>query len=804
MRCRMWVTVLVAVALPVCADAADLSGHVLDPSGASLAGAAVTLRPVAGPASGTTPIITDAAGGYRLSLDPGAYVVSVELDGFLGVERVVTMATQPITLDFTLTLDVVHQEISVVGTPPPVMGEPGTGSPATIPREVIQNAAMLPNSTYDDALTLLPNVVRAPDGSISIAGARAPQGVLAVNGLTQIDPVSGAPGVLLPINAVDSMQVLGRGTDSEFGRATGSVTSIETVSGTDKVTARLDSFLPRLHFVEGDLRGIEAFEPGLGVSGPLVKGHAWLAESVDYRFVRERFDTLSGIEDSKFTTLLSWTELDVKPSASHRVETWVAFDPQRTDHAFISAFTPLAAVPEATHGGARSGVVDRAVVGGRTTIESGAQVARLPGDLTPAGTLSYVMGHDGYGGNYFNAQHRQALRSQWSEVIARAQGSHLFKAGGELVYQSFSGTNVSAPVTMTRSDGSAARVVEFGPGGPQSASSVEAGAFAQDHWDITPAFTLDTGVRLDRSSAVGGARVSPRAAWTWALNPSHTTVSGSAGLYVDKLLLSQTGFPDLQSRLVTEYDTVGRVTSRGLYRNVTNGFELPSATAWSAQVDQQFAPGWQARLVYQERRGRHEAVVTPVDAAGQIVLSSAGASHARSIEATAGFAPAGQSIWVSYVRSSAVGNLNDVASIEGAAKEPFVQADAVGPVAADAPNRLLMWGVFKLPGRVTFAPFLEVHSGFPYLAIDDSWRYVGARNSYRFPVYRSLDIYVNKVVHIPWARPQARVGFKGYNITNAQDPRDVQRDIERPDFGQTYTPTTRFFCGVFEILWGHG
>jgi phosphomannomutase len=48
----------------------------------------------------------------------------------------------------------------------------------------------------------------------------------------------------------------------------------------------------------------------------------------------------------------------------------------------------------------------------------------------------------------------------------------------------------------------------------------------------------------------------------------------------------------------------------------------------------------------------------------------------------------------------------------------------------------------------------------------------------------------------------ARVGFKVYNITGRENGRDVQADIERTDFDQTYNRIHRRYRGVFEINWG--
>ena len=104
---------------------------------------------------------------------------------------------------------------------------------------------------------------------------------------------------------------------------------------------------------------------------------------------------------------------------------------------------------------------------------------------------------------------------------------------------------------------------------------------------------------------------------------------------------------------------------------------------------------------------------------------------------------------------------------------------------------------------MTVAPFVDVRSGFPYSAVDENWLYVGERNAQRLPWFGSLDLYVNKIVGLPGRLPDARVGLKLYNVASAHSARDVQTDIERPDFGTTYNPVPRDFTMVFELLWGN-
>ena len=96
---------------------------------------------------------------------------------------------------------------------------------------------------------------------------------------------------------------------------------------------------------------------------------------------------------------------------------------------------------------------------------------------------------------------------------------------------------------------------------------------------------------------------------------------------------------------------------------------------------------------------------------------------------------------------------------------------------------------------------IPICSGFPFSAVADDWQYVGPRNAYRYPWFASLDLVVNKIVTLPGGL-RARVGAKMYNVAGRENGRDVQANITRPDFGQTYNALGRQIRGVFEIIWG--
>ena len=803
----------IACAAQVTAAPSAISGRILDQSGLPLPGVQVAIKPQrtsTSPLPPAAPVVTDADGRFTLDAQPGDYVLTAELSGFSRIVRNVSAGSTPMAIDLTMLVGM-EEQVSVTARIDPIVGQPQAAAQETVTREVM-DVAMLPNNTFDDVLPLLPNVVRGPDGLISVAGARAPQGQMLVNGVSANDPVLGEPDIVLPLDPIGSVQVLSSGYPSEFGRATGGVTLVEMRPASDRLRINFNSFDPRLHFASGGIRGIEAWEPNFSISGPIVKGHLWLTEAIEYRFVRDSFQTLAGLQDSRYDAVLSLTSLEWAPGANHHMAAWLSVDPQTTDHADISAFTPAATVPALRRGGWRTGLNDRLVLGSGTTLESNALLAELPTRVTPDGSLPYIEGHDMTTGSYFNRQDRQASRAEVNGVFTHQFGSgvshHVFKAGGNLGRIAYQGTDESGPVEQLRSDGTIARVIAFSGGGALAAHGVEAALFAQDTWTAGSALTVDAGVRYDRASVADAGVFAPRIGATWKID-ARTTLSGGVGVFSDKVMLAAAAFPSMQSRTVTEFDPSGvRASSVQTFTNRIDGpLLIPLAHSWHLQLDRRFENGVITRLSFQQRSGVDEPMIDPefgVNGEDALVLKSTGRSRSRSLETTTGYRSpsSGQSVYVSYVRSSSSGDLNDFGSIEGNFKEPFVQADEVGPLAADVPNRLLAWGQMKLPWRVTIAPFVEVRNGFPFSAIDDMWRFAGPRNGQRFPTFTSFDFYVNKLVKLPGHLPTARVGVKLYNVTGTGNWRDIQRDIARPDFGSTYNPIPFEVRSIFELLWG--
>ncbi|HRR56717.1 MAG TPA: hypothetical protein P5057_07095, partial [Acidobacteriota bacterium] len=205
------------------------------------------------------------------------------------------------------------------------------------------------------------------------------------------------------------------------------------------------------------------------------------------------------------------------------------------------------------------------------------------------------------------------------------------------------------------------------------------------------------------------------------------------------------------------------------------------------------------------RESRNEFVVEPrtVDGQSLILLSNHGNTLYREYEITTRYSFAdSQQVVFSYVRSSAVGNLNDFDTYYGNFPDPILRSDERAPLRFDAPHRFLTWADIKVPWDITVSPVADLHTGFPYSVVNEDLEFVGPRNrAGRFPRFFSLDLRVTKRVAVSFRDKQygISIGVKIFNLTNHFNPRDVQNNLASDEFGGFYNSVGRTFRGKFEF-----
>ncbi len=218
----------------------------------------------------TLEIVSDEEGGYVFSgLVAGDYVVSVTLQGFEKYERKVIVPIEAVVdLNVLLTPLALSESVTVTEAEGG-LAKTESSLPSQVTTQNLRNAPLV-NERFQDALPLLPGVVRGPDGALNIKGGRASQSGILVSSLNVTDPVTGNPGINLPLEAVELIQVYSNPYSAEYGKFTGAVTTIETRSGSNQWRYLITNVLVRPRLQNGKIVGVQSATPRIAVGGPLV------------------------------------------------------------------------------------------------------------------------------------------------------------------------------------------------------------------------------------------------------------------------------------------------------------------------------------------------------------------------------------------------------------------------------------------------------------------------------------------------------------------------------------------------------
>src|SRR5215510_10579902 len=444
-----------------------LQGTVSVSSGSSerLPGASLTLTPVT---PGQTPrsAVTNDQGEYKFTdLAEGSYSLKVELAGF--ASHTLNVVIHDVTTLESITLDVADVSATVtVTTDGDQLNTSDTNQGANFKQEKLQTLPLV-NERFQDALPLVPGVVRGPDGLLNVKGARASQSGLTVNSANVTDPVTGEFAINLPIEAIQSVEVLTNPYAPEDGQFTGAITKVETRSGSEKFNVQGDSFLPRFRRRGGSFVGVEAFTPRVAFSGPLVKDKVKFFQSFEYRYVRTPIENLPPLKrDTGLESFDSLSQLDWDIDARNHLTTTFSLFPQKLRYVGLNTFNPQEVTPNFKQRGFLLAVNERRIINSTSILESSFSVKQFDADVFPSsGTSAMNLAPDENSGNFFNQQTRRSKRYQALENFSFNPsifgGTHFMKVGGGVNYMTFDGRNTSNTVRILRADGTRSRQLDF-------------------------------------------------------------------------------------------------------------------------------------------------------------------------------------------------------------------------------------------------------------------------------------------------------------------------------------------------------
>jgi len=315
-------------------DRGVMVGRVLDASGAVVPNAIVTVTNKATGVVLTNPV--NDAGEYQvLSLIPGTYSVKVTAEGFEGALRdnVVVHVQDRISLEFTLKVGSVKEEVLVTGSEPLLQTQ--TADVGNVVDSQRVNDLPLNGRRYADLALLEPGVQKfyaannpAPD-RFSVNGNLELQNNFLLNG---IDNNSWSENlqefsvqvVQPPPDAVQEFRVQTRTYSTEFGNSAGAVINATIKSGTNEYHGNLFEYLrnkvldanswinntnnqPRGHFTQNQFGGT--------FGGPVIKDKTFFFGDLE-RFTSRQSTTVTSVVPTPLMKQGNFTELPYALSSS--------------------------------------------------------------------------------------------------------------------------------------------------------------------------------------------------------------------------------------------------------------------------------------------------------------------------------------------------------------------------------------------------------------------------------------------------------------------------------------------------------
>ena len=760
---------------------------------------------------------TDEHGVYEFkNLVPGNYTISIELQGFKTITKPLVLASkQQDVEDFTLQLDIVSEKVEVKETPGEVSTESAAPPPATVTKSQLITLPTL-QEKVKDILPITPGVIKTLDNKLNFKGADENQSLLLVNSARTTDPVTGSFGVPIPTDAVESFAVYKTPYDAGLGSFSGGLTTIETKPPEDQWSFKVRGIVPSFLGKEGHLAGVGEAIPGVAFDVPVIKHKLLFSEVFQYDMKKVTVEGLPWPDDiSKRQGFNSYSTLEAILSTNHVLTLTVNAFPYRQQNVDISALVPIPASNDLNQSGVAIGLNDKYQFTSGALLSVVAQYMRFDSNAHGQGFEDMLITPQGYGGNYFNRWSRRGKEFQAVPSYQFAKkhwhGDHEIRIGADIDYRSFYGTNLADTIQVLRPDNSLTQQITFSAATSQAPSDSSVAEFVQDHWIISPNWSMDMGVRLSSETSGWSAALAPRAGVAYSPGKSgKTVIRAGAGIFYGVLPLLAADFDENPNRTITQYGIDGLPLGPGTtYTNIYVGNRNPLTSAtlpgkpnstprnvtWNGEFSQELHKDLRLRVGYLDSHTTYLFDVQPFTSLtggpSYMGLTNTGSSHYRELESTLhyDFRERDQ-INFSYIWSQSRGDLNSISNVAIPFATPVIRPDQYGILPSDIPNRIVAWGIFALPWKLTFSPLVDVHTGFPYSPIDVNQQYVGAPNSQRFPEYFSLDLKMYREFRIPFLGNRGgkshhiRLGVYSLNVTNHGNFSTVYNNTASPNFGQ--------------------
>lgn len=792
----LWV---LSAALPSSGWSQTVRATVVDQTGLPLPGATVQLL------DGTDVVLTLTTGpdgAFEIDDALAGSTIVVTLHGFepASVRRADAKRIELVIAHATASTEVVAPAIIPASPSAPLLGSALTTT----------TVARLPSSRLRarESLPLLPSVVRGADGLLRLGGARPHDTPLLIDGFDVTDPATGTSSINLPFETVRGVAFLRDPMAVTYGGLLGGLVQMDTKAGGDKFSFGVQGFIPRPRFASPGFGRLEGIFPRVYADGSAGQGTVRYVGAVEYDFERIPVPevTLGGGPDVVEKSASAFGRIDIQTSErSNFTIEGLAF-PSATD---ASGLSPLREESASANVSARDlfgGFTSRFAFDGGSVFTIKVGALSHDATLSPAGTGPAYLSPSGWRGNWFTTIDRRAVRysgiAAWERTFSIGGRTHDVAIAGGVDWRRLHGTVSERSVLVEDDAGRIVRSIEFGPPASFAVRDRPQGIGLRDVWTATDRVQVDAGVRLDgnahRERVVPSGRVGVRLALD---RTALTVLKVGLGRFVGRVPLAVEAFaryPIRLDRLVN--GSTGQAMSEAVLWPAVDRLRLPKAVAFALQLERQVALGLDAQVGFTNRRSARLATLDVPAGSGALSVRDNGTGTYRELQLSMRKIWANdQQLFVSYVRSSAAGELNDFAALFGGFDVPILRPGGMARMPTDARHRWIAWGTFNLPLDVVVSPVLEWHAGFPHSVVDERQEYVGRPNSSSFPAFMALDLVTYKKVTVRGR--SADLGIQLFNATNHFNPRDVYRVIGARHFGRFTNSVGPILRGFMMIKW---
>lgn len=782
------------------AQRAALTVSSVDENGTAVAGVMVEFR---GPAS--VRCVTNAAGQCHLTLPAGIYDLTASKSGFYQTILHGEDASRTKELRITLShTQEVKESVEVTASPPAIDGNQVSEVRSLSNTEII-NVPFPVTRDVRQVLPYIPGVVRDRFGQVHVAGTDTYQSLTLLDGFTVSDPATGLLNTRFSTDAVRAIDMESSRYSAQYGPASGGVTAFTSISGDDHFRFSATNFVPSFQFKQGF--HFDKVTPRATFSGPIAKGRAWFLIAPDAEYDNNIVSELpAGQNHNPVWRVSNLAKLQVNLSRSNALSASFLVNDLHSAYGGVSPFTPIETTLKEAHSSYLASLRDQILVHG-TLIEAGVAVSRFHDRALPLGDAPYIISPGIAHGNFYRSDRASSgrLEPQLNFYLPRFRlgGSHELRFGAGFRRTDAAYSILRTPISILRENGTLFSRIVFSNAPRWNLSQAVYGGWLEDRWSPREKLLVQFGVRADRDTTIGAGSFSPRIAAAYMLAPS-TKLSAGIATYHDYPTLGMLGRRLEGPRTQYFYDATGTAFS-GTPASVnfvapTQPLRPSSSRNWSVGIEQQLPHRIFLSADYLDRYTTHDLIYQfqqPAPDTTLFSLSNDRTSLYRGLQLTAHwFFGQDRELFVAYNRSTAHAS----AVLEYSLDNPVYSAQAAGPLAWDAPNKIVSWGFLPLPHftKWSFGYSAEWHTGLPFSVFNQFQQLVGRPNSRRFPDYLTINPFLERRFRFKGYTFALRGGFE--NITGSRNPLVVQNNIDASDFLRFGVTAHRAFTARIRLL----